>query len=89
MTVPVYQYDALVHSSLGGSNQRLWLTLRFELGHRLNVAIKETTLLKLSSGRKKFLRFIKRRSVSFGGRYTKRHLRNYEKWNETNRELVN
>ena len=50
-TIPVGQYDALVHSSLGGSNQRLRLTIRFELGHGINVAIKKTTLLKLSSGR--------------------------------------
>ena len=88
-TVPVDKYDALVPSNLGGSNQRLRLRLRLELGHGVNVAVKKTTLLKLFSGREKQLKFVKRRRLSFGGRYTKKYLRNFEKLNKTSREQVN
>ena len=75
-------------SSLECSNQRLRLRLRVEEGHGVVLAIKKTHLLKMSSGRETCLTFGKRRSVSFGGRYTKRYLRKFEKLNETSRKQV-
>ena len=74
--------------SLECSNQRLRLRLRIEAGHGVILAIKETPLLKMSSGTETCLTFGKRRSVSFGGRYTKRYLRKFEKLNETSRKQV-
>ena len=59
-------------SSLGGSNQRLQLRLRLEVGRRVVLAIKKTPLLKMSSRKELCLKFSKGRSVSFGGIYTKK-----------------
>ena len=64
------------------SNQRLRLRLRIEAGHGVVLAIKKTPLLKMSSGKETCLKFSKRRSVSFGGKYTKRYLRKFVKMNE-------
>ena len=69
------EYVRKQSSSLGCSNQRPWLRLRFEAGHGGVLAIKKTHLLKMSSGREICLNFGKRRSVSLGGWYTKRYLR--------------
>ena len=52
------------------------------------LAIKKTHLLKMSSGKETCLKFSKRRSVSFGGRYTKRYLRKFVKLNERSRKQV-
>ena len=67
------------------SNQRLRLRLRIEAGHGVVLAIKKTPLLKMSSGKETCLKFSKRQSLSFGGRYTKRK---FKKLNETVREQV-
>ena len=75
-------------SSLECGNQRLRLRLRIEASHGVVLAIKETPLLKMSSGKETCLKFSKRRSVSFGGRYTKRYLRKIEKLNERSRKQV-
>ena len=75
-------------SSLECSNQRLRLRLRIEAGHGVVLAIKKTPLLKMSSGRETCLTFGKRRSVSFGGRYTKRYMRKFVKLNERSRKQV-
>ena len=75
-------------SSLECSNQRLRLRLRIEVGHGVVSAIKKTHLLKMSSGKETCLKFSKRRSVSFGGRYTKKYLRKFEKLNEKSRKKV-
>ena len=53
-------------SCLGGSNQRLRLRLRLEVGHRIILAIRKTPLLKMSSGRERHLKSSKRRSTKFG-----------------------
>ena len=75
-------------SSLECSNQRLRLRLRIEAGHGVVLANKKPHLLKMSSRRETCLKFSKWRSVSFGGRYTKRYLRKFEKLNETSRKQV-
>ena len=82
------EYVLKQSSSLECSNQRLRLILRIEAGHGVILAIKETPLLKMSSGKETSLTFGKRRSVSFGGRYTKRYLRKFEKLNGTSRKQV-
>ena len=75
------EYVLKQSSSLECSNRRLRLILRIEAGHGVVLAIKETPLLKMSSGKETCLTFSKRRSVSFGGGYTKRYLRRFEKLN--------
>ena len=82
------EYVLKQSSSLECSNQRLRLRLRIEAGHGVVLAIKETPLLKMSSGKETCLRFSKWRSVSFGGRYTKRCLRTFVKLNERSRNQV-
>ena len=82
------EYVLKQSSSLECSNQRLRLRLRIEAGHGVVLATKKTHLLKMSSGRETCLTFGKRRSVSFGGRYTKRYLRKFEKLNERSRKQV-
>ena len=42
----------------------------------------------MSSGRERRLKFKKRRSVSFGGMYTKRYLTKFEKLYESNRKHI-
>ena len=73
---------------MGGSKQRLRLTLGFEVDHRVILAIEKTPLLKMSSGRKRCLKFSKRRKGSFGGRCTKRYLRMFEKFDKTSKKQV-
>ena len=75
-------------SILECSNQRLRLRLKIEAGHGVVLAIKKTPLLKMSSGKETCLKFSKRRSVSLGGRYTKRYLRKFVKLNERSRKQV-
>ena len=82
------EYVLKQSSSLDCSNQRLRLRLRIEAGHGVVLAIKKTHLLKMSSGKETCLKFSKRRSVSFGGRYTKRYLRKFVKLNERSRKQV-
>ena len=59
--------------SLGGNNQRLRLSLRLEVGHGVVLALDKIPV---------------RRSVSFGGIYTRSYWRKFEKLNETSREQV-
>ena len=73
---------------LGGSNLRLQLKLTLEEGQGVVLAIEKTPPLKMSSGRKRCLKFSKRRIVSFGGRYTKRYLRKFKKLNKTSRKQL-
>ena len=82
------EYGFEISSSLECSNQRLRLKLRIEAGHWVVLAIKKTPLLKMSSGRETSLKFSKRRSVSFGWRYTKRYLRKFVKLSERSRKQV-
>ena len=67
---------------------KFWLRSRLQVGQGVVLAIGRNLLLKLSSGRKRRLKFNKRRNVSFVGRYTKRYLRKIEKLNETSRNHV-
>ena len=82
------EYVLKQSSSLECSNRRLRLILRIEVGHGVVLAIKETLLLKMCSGKETCLTFGKRRSLSFGGRYTRRYLRKFVKLNERSRKLV-
>ena len=82
------EYVLTQSSSLECSNQRLRLRLRIEAGRGVVLAIKKTHLLKMSSGTETCLTFGKRRRVSFGGKYTKRYLRKFEKLNERSRKQV-
>ena len=78
----------LVNSSLRGSNQRLWFRLSLEVDHGVVLAIRKIALLNICLGIKSCLKFRKRRSASFVGKYTKRYLRRFEKLNETSRTRV-
>ena len=75
-------------SSLGGNNQRLRLRFSLESGHGVVVAIKKTPLLNMSSGSEICSKFSERRTMSFGGRYTKKYLREFEKLHETSGKHV-
>ena len=75
-------------TKLGGRNMRLWLRVTLEVGQGVVFAIEKTPPLKLSSGRKRCLKFSKRRSVSFGGMYTKRYFRKFYKLNKASRKQV-
>ena len=83
------EYRLKQSNSLGGSNQRLRLRLRLEAAHEVVLETQKTPLLKMSSGRGRCLKLSKRRCVSFGGRYTKRYLRKFERLNETRRNMLN
>ena len=77
-------------SSLGSSIQRLpRIRMRFVVGHGSVIAIRKSPLLKISSWREREMFDVQcRRSVSVGGRYTKRYLGKFEKFNKTSREQV-